>query len=97
MDLNSDLLLANKPRPIINLNSMDKYGSLRNMCDLFLGTLNLGVSCALIYFVMTHIDESQATINNLIQDTFLENATETREILSKVPKIVDIVCHDIHC
>ena len=97
MDLNADLLLANRSRPIINLDRKDHCTSLRNMCNFFLGTLNLGVSCALSYFVMTHIDESQETINTLIQDTFLENATETREILSKVPKIVDIVCRDIHC
>lgn len=97
MDLNSDLLLAHKGRPIINLDRKDQCASLRNMCDLFLGVLNLGASCTLIYFLMTHIDESQETINTLIQGSFLENATETREILSKVPKIVDIVCRDIHC
>jgi len=97
MDLNADLLLAHKGRPIINLDRKDQCESLRNMCNFFLGTLNLGVSCALIYFVMTNIDESQATINTLIQDTFLENATETREILRKIPRIVEIVCNDIHC
>ena len=97
MDLNSDLLLAHKGRPIINLDGKDQCESLRNMCNFFLGTLNLGVSCALIYFVMTNIDESQAAINTLIQDSFLENVTETREILRKIPRIVEIVCHDIHC
>lgn len=97
MDLNADLLLAHKGRPIINLDRKDQCESLRNMCNFFLGTLNLGVSCALIYFVMTNIDDSQKTINTIIQDTFLENATETREILSKIPRIVEIVCHDIHC
>ena len=34
---------------------------------------------------MTNIDESQAAINMLIQDSFLENVTETREILRKIP------------
>ena len=97
MDLNSDLLLAHKGRPIINLDREDQCTSLRNMCNFFLGTLNLGVSCALIYFVMTNIDESQEAINTLIQDSFLENVTETRDILSKIPRIVDIVCRDIHC
>ena len=97
MDLNADLLLAHKGRPIINLDREDQCESLRNMCNFFLGTLNLGVSCALIYFVMTNIDGSQKTINTLIQDTFLENVTETREILRKIPRIVEIVCHDIHC
>ena len=97
MDLNADLLLAHEGRPIINVGREDHCTSLRNMCNFFLGTLNLGASCALIYLVMTNIDESQATINTLIQDSFLENVTETREILRKIPRIVDIVCRDIQC
>ena len=93
MDFSNDLLFQDVYRRRIG----DKYGK---SCCIFATTLT--IFNMILYgtvFILSDIlyKKESGEFDEFVEGTFLQNATETRIILEKFPKIIDAICEEIGC
>ena len=93
MDFNDDLLLQDVYRRRIG----DRYGK---PCCIFATTLTIfNMFLYGTVFILSDIlyKKESGELNDFVEGTFLQNATETRIILEKFPRIIDAICVEIGC
>ena len=102
MDNQNDLLLGSIHRDIrreiqreIQTNSSTSISTCCLATTLFVtNTLFYAGLGAMSYM---YVKPQYNTYQNAIQDTFLDNHTQLHELLEKFPKIIDTLCHQLHC
>ena len=93
MDFNDDLLLQDVYRRRIG----DRYGK---SCCIFATTLTIfNMFLYGTVFILSDIlyKKESSELDEFVEGTFLQNATETRIILEKFPRIIDAICKEIGC
>ena len=93
MDFNNDLLLQEADSRSLG----DKHGK---SCCIFSTTLT--IFNMLLYgtvFILSDIIYTKESneLNSFVEGTFLQNETETKILLEKLPKIIEVICEEIGC
>ena len=94
MDFNNDDLLL---QDVYTSSLGDKHGK---SCCIFATTLTIFnmILYGTVFILSDIIYKTESNeINKFVEGTFLQNETETKILLEKLPKIINVICEEIGC